>query len=113
MKRNAMMTCAVVLACFTLVVASALAQSSTGEPGRESGKPISLKNVYFGEQHLHTVNSADAFAFGTRNTPDDAYRFCKGEAIKIATTGETRKKRPMTGARSPTTRCTWASCRYS
>ena len=39
-------------------------------------------NVYFGEQHLHTANSPDAFAMGTRNTPDDAYRFCKGEAVK-------------------------------
>ena len=35
-----------------------------------------------GEQHLHTVDSPDGFAFGTRNTPDDAYRFCKGEAIE-------------------------------
>ena len=33
------------------------------------------RQVYFGEQHIHTVNSPDAFAFGTRNTPDDAYKF--------------------------------------
>ncbi|TFH23560.1 MAG: DUF3604 domain-containing protein [Myxococcales bacterium] len=32
--------------------------------GRQSGKPNPLKNVYFGEQHLHTVNSPDAFAMG-------------------------------------------------
>jgi hypothetical protein len=51
-----------------------------------------LNNVYFGEQHLHTVNSPDAFAMGTRNTPDDAYRFCKGEAVKKNTTGEMVKK---------------------
>jgi hypothetical protein len=50
------------------------------------------RKVYFGEQHLHTVNSPDAFAFGTRNTPDDAYRFCKGEAIKKNTTGEMVQK---------------------
>ena len=68
---------------------------STGEPGRDSGQPNPLNNVYFGEQHLHTVNSPDAFAFGTRNTPDDAYRFCRGEAIKMATTGEmVQKKTP-------------------
>lgn len=63
-----------------------------GEPGRTSDAPNPLNNVYFGEQHLHTVNSPDAFAFGTRNTPDDAYRFCKGEAIKKNTTGEMVQK---------------------
>jgi hypothetical protein len=42
---------------------------------------------------LHTVNSPDAFAFGTRNGPDDAYKFCKGEAIKKSTTGEMIQKK--------------------
>jgi hypothetical protein len=69
----------------------AVAESS-GEPGRASGEPNPLKNVYFGEQHLHTVNSPDAFAMGARNTPDDAYRFCKGEAVKKNTTGEMVQK---------------------
>ena len=67
-------------------------RSNVGEPGRNSGQPNPLKNVYFGEQHLHTVNSPDAFAFGTRNTPDDAYRFCKGEPLVLQTTGETVQK---------------------
>jgi len=59
-----------------------------GEPGRRSGKKNPLKNVYFGEQHLHTANSPDAFSFGTRNMPDDAYRYCKGEAVKKSTGGK-------------------------
>jgi hypothetical protein len=46
-----------------------------------------LKNVYFGEQHLHTQDSPDAFAMGTRNSQDDAYNFCKGKAIKKSTGG--------------------------
>lgn len=50
------------------------------------------RQVFFGEQHLHTSSSADAFAFGTRTTPDDAYRFGKGEAIKMSSTGEMVKK---------------------
>lgn len=50
------------------------------------------RNVYFGEQHIHTVNSPDAFAFGTRNTPDDAYRYAKGEPVKNILTGETWQK---------------------
>lgn len=78
--------------CAALSSASAWAADSIGEPGRSSGKANPLKNVYFGEQHLHTVNSPDAFAMGTRNTPDEAYRFAKGEAIKKNTSGEMVQK---------------------
>ena len=81
-----------IFSCFSLAYGAG-AQVSIGQPQDEKGKPNPLKNVYFGEQHMHTVNSPDAFAFGTRNTPDDAYRFCKGEPIKIHTTGETVKKK--------------------
>lgn len=51
------------------------------------------RQVYFGEQHIHTVNSPDAFAFGTRNTPDDAYKFAKGEPVKNGLTGEIWQKK--------------------
>lgn len=39
------------------------------------------KNAYFGDLHVHTQNSFDAYIFATRRTPDDAYRFAKGETI--------------------------------
>ncbi len=39
------------------------------------------KNAYFGDLHVHTRNSFDAYIFATRRTPDDAYRFAKGETI--------------------------------
>ena len=58
----------------------------------QDANPVN-RRVYFGEQHLHTVMSPDAFAFGTRNTPDEAYRFCKGEAVRKSTTGEMVQKR--------------------
>ena len=51
-----------------LVFPSFVMAQSVGEPGRGSNQPNPLNNVYFGEQHLHTVNSPDAFSFGTRNT---------------------------------------------
>ena len=52
------------------------------------------RKIYFGEQHLHTVNSPDAFAFGTRNTPDDAYRLCKRRiGKKYYLPGETWQKK--------------------
>lgn len=76
-------------------VANAWGTDPVGEPGRSSGEKNPLNNVYFGEQHLHTQDSPDAFAMGVRNSIDDAYRFCKGEAIKKSTSGEmVQKKTP-------------------
>jgi len=40
------------------------------------------RNAYFGDLHVHTNYSFDAFAFGTVASPYDAYRFAKGQAIK-------------------------------
>ena len=40
------------------------------------------RNAYFGDLHVHTNYSFDAFAFGTVASPYDAYRFAKGEAIE-------------------------------
>jgi hypothetical protein len=62
------------------------ANVSNGEPGRGSNKPNPLKNVYFGEQHLHTCNSFDAFTVGVTATWGDAYRFVMGEEITLSTT---------------------------
>jgi len=39
------------------------------------------RSAYFGDLHVHTDYSFDAFAFGTVATPYDAYRYAQGEAI--------------------------------
>ncbi|MHC5111983.1 MAG: DUF3604 domain-containing protein [Planctomycetota bacterium] len=59
----------------------------------QNGKKPWERELFFGEQHLHTSASPDAFAFGTRNTADDAYRYAKGEPIKNAQTGKMIQKR--------------------
>ena len=53
------------------------------------------RNAYFGDVHVHTLYSMDAYLFGTRATPDDAYRFAKGEAIAHATGFTMQMKKPL------------------
>ncbi|MCH2173146.1 DUF3604 domain-containing protein [Myxococcota bacterium] len=42
-----------------------------------------LKQPLFGDTHIHTRLSMDASVQDTRNTPDDAYRFARGERIGL------------------------------
>ena len=42
-----------------------------------------LKEAYFGEQHLHTAYSLDAYIGGARLMPSDSYRFAKGEEVEV------------------------------
>ncbi len=39
------------------------------------------RNAYFGDLHVHTKLSFDAYIFNVRASPEDAYRFAKGGAI--------------------------------
>jgi hypothetical protein len=42
-----------------------------------------MRRPFFGDTHVHTAISFDAWGQGTRGRPDDAYRFAKGEAIGV------------------------------
>ena len=53
------------------------------------------KNVYWGDTHLHTYLSGDAYALGTTITPDQAYRFARGETIRATGGDEVRLRRPL------------------
>ncbi len=41
------------------------------------------RNAYFGDLHVHTLNSNDAWAFDVRVDPDGAYRYAFGEPIYL------------------------------
>ena len=53
------------------------------------------KNVYFGDLHVHTKHSFDAFIFGTTNTPDDAYKYAKGGTIQHPLGFDMKLRQPL------------------
>ena len=51
--------------------------------------------VYFGDTHNHTANSGDAFMAGARLTPEQAYRFARGEEVISSTGVPAKLSRPL------------------
>lgn len=63
-----------------LFFASCLGEASTALAQCE---PSPIPRAFFGDLHVHTAISHDAFAMGATIRPDGAYRFAKGEAITV------------------------------
>jgi Protein of unknown function (DUF3604) len=72
--------------------AAALAQGSSSEQSGSSIPPAQ-RRAYFGELHLHTTESFDAWARGTKVTPDQAYKFGRGETVMVPASQVTREER--------------------
>jgi len=53
------------------------------------------RNAYFGDLHVHTGYSFDAYAFGTIATPYDAYRYARGEAIDHPSGYQVQLRQPL------------------
>ena len=68
-----------------------------------SARPYSIpvdsdypKNVYWGDTHLHTRNSADAYSLGNLNlTPADAFRFARGQELIAHNGMRVQLRRPL------------------
>ena len=50
---------------------------------------------YWGDTHLHTDNSVDAFGFGVRLGPEDALKFASGQEVTSTTGSKARLDRPL------------------
>jgi hypothetical protein len=84
--------CTVVCVCVAGTAAVAAAEGAPYSPYATRDHP---SQVLWGDTHLHTLNSVDAYAFGTRLGPDAAYRFARGEVVTSTTGQRARLLRPL------------------
>ena len=79
---------AILAVASTMVLAAGSADAAdaarSGGPAVTLGTPKARAEarVYFGDLHLHTAFSFDAYLFKTTATPDDAYGFAQGKPLK-------------------------------
>lgn len=69
----------------TIAGGAAEAQEVPTPPGAIFHSDIApaQRRVFFGELHLHTTESFDAWIWGTKVTPDQAYKFGRGETVAV------------------------------
>ncbi len=54
-----------------------------------------LRRALFGDMHVHTAISTDAWAIGNRVGLRDAYRFARGEEVELPSGADARLDRPL------------------
>ena len=81
---------AAILSCLMALAIFWAATASAASPAKIPSNP--LRDAYYGDLHLHTTYSFDAYLLmGTKLDPDTAYRFAKGERVTYL--GEMVKRR--------------------
>ena len=68
---------------------------ATEQPAGQMADYSETRNAYFGDLHVHTKYSFDAYIFGVTAGPDDAYRYARGEAIKHPLGFDMRLREPL------------------
>jgi len=61
----------------------------------DGGTSACPSQVYWGDTHLHTANSADAVFNGVRLTTEDALRFARGDEVRSTTGLDAQLARPL------------------
>ena len=77
--------------------AAEIVDFSVNKEIQETSKPAPNidRNPYYGDLHVHTKYSFDAYVFGVTASPDDAYRYAKGEGIMHPLGYEMKLKKPL------------------
>lgn len=90
------------LACVALMALAGCDMASSSNGVEETDAPretVELADyparVYWGDTHLHTDVSVDAFGFGVRLGPEEALRFARGEEVTATMGMKARLDRPL------------------
>lgn len=85
--------------CSALILVISVVFTATSQAADIYSQPTSRDfpiNVYWGDTHLHTNMSVDANGMGNRKlSPDDAFRFAKGEIVRAHNGQEVKLRRPL------------------
>jgi len=92
--RKAILTAALLLSSTALVSGCDRLGGGGHSKAQVSNTPYP-ERVFWGDTHLHTSNSVDAFGFGTRLDPEAALRFAKGEEVESSTGVKAKLARPL------------------
>lgn len=71
------------------------ASSAQPPPAKRAVAANPDKNVFFGDLHIHTSYSNDAYTMGVRALPDDAFTYAQGGSIEHAAGYPIRLQRPL------------------
>ena len=69
--------------------------STKAKSGKCDYHQAGQKHLYWGDLHVHTAYSLDAYAFGTLKTPAQAYAFARGEAMTLQDGSTAQLDRPL------------------
>lgn len=81
-------------AVMALLAAASASAAAVQAPACSNAVP-GEKQLLWGDLHVHTAWSLDAYAFGALATPADAFDFARGQPLRLASGEEARIDRPL------------------